>query len=177
MQRLAVATATTGQIPSLPQPFANATYQQSFFGPLVQCQDADPAVADRIDAAAKRSTLGLEDSMQAISVEYFAFVPALDGINGTANMSDVQAANLTNINGALSASNQSWLRFPRFNDGDFAPDVTTQTTNLHHLTCQWHDASYHVEIPMGKRDPIPQHSGSQRDGCDRVPHQRHIILP
>jgi len=140
--RLTVATASTGQILRLPVPFTNATYEQTFFGPFVQCQDANTTVASQIDAAAKRRTLAIDPSIQEVSNEYFAFVPALSDSNWNLSSSDVKIANLTDANGVLNASNQLWLRFPRYQTNH----NITQLPDPHYLSCKLHNTSYRVRF-------------------------------
>src|SRR5579871_593872 len=49
ISRFSVATATLGEILPIPPPFANASYQIQFYGPTVQCGDANSSVAAIID--------------------------------------------------------------------------------------------------------------------------------
>ena len=145
LSRLAVATAATGQILSLPAPFINATYQQNFYGPYVQCQTANDTIANQVDMAAERAETALDPSIREVSNEYFAFVPALVNLSGSSFDSGVQVANLSNVNGALNASNQLWMKFPRY-----PPDVTilnvTDKADPYYLSCELYNASYEVNF-------------------------------
>ena len=145
LTRLAVATATIGQILSIPAPFINATYQQNFYGPYVQCQTANSTIADQVDMAAERAQMALDPSIQEVSNEYFAFVPALVNLSGLSLSSGVQVANLSDVNGALNASNQLWMKFPRY-----PPDVTilnvTNKAYPYYLSCELYNASYQVNF-------------------------------
>lgn len=113
LTRLAVATATTGQILSLPAPFSNATYPQNFYGRYVQCRTANSTIAKQVDMAADRAQMALNSSIQKVSNEYFAFVPALVNLSDVSRDPGVQVANLSDVNGTLNASNQLWMKFPR----------------------------------------------------------------
>ncbi len=145
LDRLAVATATTGLILSVPAPFINATYQQDFYGPYVQCQTANSTIAHQVDMAAERAEMALDPSIQEVSNEYFAFVPALVNISGLSLESGVQVANLSDVNGALNASNQLWMKFLRY-----PPDVTilniTDKAYPYYLSCELYNASYQVNF-------------------------------
>ena len=80
--RLAATTATLGQIMSKPAPAVNAGYQQSFYGPYVQCQAANTTIANLIDIAVERAKMASDPSVLGVSNEYFAFVPALANLRG-----------------------------------------------------------------------------------------------
>ena len=145
LTRLAVATAGTGQILSLPAPFINATYQQNFYGPYVQCQTANSTIAKQVDMAAERAKMALNPSIREVSNEYFAFVPALANLSGVSLNTGVQVANLSEVNAATNASNQLWMKFPRY-----PPDVTVLnvTDNAYpcYLSCELYNASYQVNF-------------------------------
>lgn len=145
LTRLAVATATTGQILSLPAPFINATYQQNIYGPYVQCETANSTIANQVNMAAERAVMALDPSIQEVSNEYFAFVPALVNLSGVSPDAGVQIANLSDVNGALNASNQLWMKFPRY-----PPDVTilnvTDNAYPYYLSCELYNASYKVNF-------------------------------
>lgn len=144
LTRLAVATATTGQILSLPGPSVNATYQQVFYGPYVQCQAANSTIAKQIDMAAERAKMP-DPLIQEVSNEYFALVPALVSPRGLSLNTDVQAADLSDKDGFLNASNTLWMKLPRY-----PPNVTilsaTDKTYSYYLSCDLYNASYQVNF-------------------------------
>ena len=141
--RLAVATATSGQILELPSPFTNTTYQQTFNTPLVRCQGANATVTSQIDAAATTQNEALDLSVREISNDYFALVPAVNTQNSTS--STILAADISNPNGAMHTSNQIWLRFSRSDDSTSSNDILQQS-NMHYLVCELQNASYTVNI-------------------------------
>ena len=148
LTRSAVTTAAAGQILSISAPFVNATYQQVFYGPYVQCQAANSTIANQIDMAAertKRTKMALDPSVQEVLNEYFALVPALVDLSGLSLDTDVQVANLSDNNGALNASNKLWMKFPRY-----PPNVTilnvTDKAYPYYLSCDLYNASYQVNF-------------------------------
>ena len=145
LTRLAVATSTTGEILRLTPPATNATYVQTFFGPYVQCLDANQSTIGAIDAANVRRKAAIDPSVKELSNDYFAFVPALSNVNDTSLHAPIQVANLSNVNGALYASNQLWLTVPRYsvNQINFNASRVADPT---YLTCELHNASYHVNF-------------------------------
>ena len=145
LTRLALATSTTGQILPLPAPGTNATYMQSFFGPYVKCQDANQTIIGYIDAANRRRTASLDPSIKELANDYFAFVPALSNLNDTSPNAPIRVANLSDVNRALYASNQLWLRFPQYNPNHMVFDIS-EVLDPTYLVCEMHNASYYVNF-------------------------------
>ena len=145
LTRLAVATSTTGEVLPLAPPATNATYVKTFFGPYVQCLDANQSITEEIDAANQRRKEAIGPSVEELANDYFAFIPALSNLNETSFRAPIQVANLSDVNGALYASNQLWLTFPRYNANDINFNVS-QVANPHYLACELHNASYHVNF-------------------------------
>ena len=145
LTRLAVATSTTGQILPLAPPATNATYVQTFFGPYVQCLDANQSLISEIDAANQRRKAAIRPSVEELPNDYFAFVPALSNLNETSFHAPIQVVNLSDLNGALYASNQLWLTFPRYIANEINFNVS-QVASPYYLTCELHNASYNVNL-------------------------------
>ena len=137
IDRLSVAVAATGEILTLPRPATNASYLQSFFGPYIQCNNSTDEVRGQINGMIDRANAALSPSVQLISLDYFAAVPALGNVQ---NMSSgpVQVANLTSLSGPLNASNQLWMYVPQYS----ASSNFSQTPVPHFLTCELYNASY-----------------------------------
>ena len=164
MTRLTVATGANGHILQLNAPYANATYDQKFFAPLVRCDDADAESASRIDATTDKRFAALDPSVRMVSNDYFAFVPALSDRNASAP--DVPIADLSDNNGASRASNQIWIRTSQADLEHPKLDVT-EKRDYRYLICQLYNASYHVNftwsngiqsisnISLQTTDPVP----------------------
>lgn len=145
LSRLAIATATTGEILPITSPFPNLTYEQTFFGPCVRCQAANETIVTQIDAANDRRKLALEPSKREVQNYYWAFVPALEGTNKTLPSHQVEVSNLSDVDGALQSSNQLWLRYPWLEDGDISLDAT-EAISPQYLVCELHNASFNVNF-------------------------------
>lgn len=166
LTRLALATSTTGQILPLAAPGTNTTYEQSFFGPYVKCSSANQSIINQINAANERRTAALDSSIKELANEYFAFVPALSNTNDTAANAPVDIANLSDVNAALYASNQLWLKVPQ-NNASETEFTVKQVSDPSYLICEMHNASYHVNftwlngiqtldlLNLDVRDPTP----------------------
>lgn len=145
LTRLAMATSTTGEVLPLPAPGTNATYVQSFFGPHVQCENANQSIISHIDAANNRRAAALRSSIKELANAYFAFVPALSNPNDTSANAPIQVANLSDVNGALYASNQLWLKFPPNNASETDFSIIPDPHPVY-LLCEMHNASYQVNF-------------------------------
>ncbi|KAL9036563.1 MAG: hypothetical protein Q9214_006077 [Letrouitia sp. 1 TL-2023] len=145
LNRLAIATATTGEILPITPPFSNLTYEQTFFGPCVKCLSANETIVAQIDAANDRRKSALEPSKREVQNYYWAFVPAFEGTDKALPSQQVEAANLSDADGALRSSNQLWLRYPRLKDGDISFDVT-EAIRPQYLVCELHNASFNVNF-------------------------------
>ena len=137
IQRLSIAASTTGEILSLSPPAANATYQQTFFGPYIQCSESTEEVSREIDRMIDRAKRELDPSIELVAMSYFAAVPALSNLRNT-SYAEVQVANLTEADGALYASNQAWMSIPQFEP---SRDFST-VREPRHITCELYNASY-----------------------------------
>ncbi len=137
IQRLALAAATTGEMLALSMPAPNATYEQTFFGPCVQCTDSSSQVRVEMDQMIGRSERELDPSVKLVSLDYFAKIPALSNLENN-GQDDIQVANLTDIDGALHASNQLWAFFSSSSSSvNFSHPL-----ERHYLTCELYNASY-----------------------------------
>lgn len=145
LTRLAVATATTGEVLLLQPPSTNATYDQKFEGPYVQCQEATTAMSHQIDSNLQLFQQQLPSSVKPISVDYFAFVPALGDSRQALPTETVFRANLSDVTGSLNASNQLWIRLLRRNQTRTAANITA-IVQPHYLSCQLYNATYSVKF-------------------------------
>ena len=134
--RFAVASATTGEIMPLPLPAVNATYQQTFFGPYVHCDDSSKEGREQMDGMIEQMRQGLDPSVDLVSLDYFAQIPALSKPESSSQ--GVQVSNATDVDFALHNSNQLWIYFPTYKaSSDFS-----EPREGHYLTCRLYNASY-----------------------------------
>lgn len=145
LTRLAVATAATGEVMLLQPPSTNATYDQKFEGPYVQCQKATTTISHQIDSNLQLFQQRLPSSVKPISIDYYALVPALGGARQTLTTETVYSANLSDVTGSLNASNQLWIRLLRRNQTRTAANITA-IVQPYHLSCQLYKAIYSVKF-------------------------------
>ncbi|KAL8838551.1 MAG: hypothetical protein Q9170_002093 [Blastenia crenularia] len=145
LTRLAVATATTGDILLLQPPSTNATYQQKFEGPFVQCLEASTAISHQIDGNIQLFQQQLPSLVQPVSIDYFALVPALGGAEQALPTVTVHSANLSDVTGTLNASNQLWIRLLRRNQTRTAVNITA-IVQPYYLNCMLYNATYSVKF-------------------------------
>lgn len=165
LTRLTVATAANGQILQLNAPYANATYEQEFYGPTVRCEDANATTATIIDATAAKRFAQLDPSVRMVSNDFIAFVPALSERNTSAP--DVPMADLTDNNGGSRASNQIWIRISQTDLEHPNRDVTV-AEDYRYLICEVHNATYNVNFTWSNGVQTIHNSSIQTMGP--VPH-------
>ena len=137
-QRFALAAATTGDISTLPVPATNARYEQRFYAPSVQCGNSTDAVQKEIEGMVRRAQSDLNPSKEMVALGYFGTIPALNNLNTSA---PIQAANLSEVEGALYSSNELWISLPQF-----ALQREIMSVSTHYITCKLFNASYHVSF-------------------------------
>ena len=128
--RWAAASASTGQLPSLPQPGTNATYNLEFFAPYVKCESSTPEIIQQVDSMINQAIQAQDPSVELVSIDYFA----------TAGV--VQGESLTNLDDALPSANELWLYFTKYNVSlNF-----TEPVEKHYVTCQLYNSSQTVRF-------------------------------
>ena len=143
LTKVAVSTASRGLIPEFVEFFDNVTYSQTFYGPLVECQDANSTVASQIDAVAKEEKEKLPSSTQEVSNEYLAFVPTASHTNSTSSY--LLSADLANELEDPFPFNQIWLKFMR-NNGTSEGTEDATLYHPHYLLCECVNSSIHVNF-------------------------------
>lgn len=137
VRRFATATATTGEILLLPPPATNATYNQTLYAPYVQCSNSSVDERQILDGMIARfNTTLTSSSTKLVTLDYFAAIPALSNLQDTKQ--PIQIANLTDVDGALYASNQLLIRLL-----DYTPSLNfSSSSERRYLTCQLFNTSY-----------------------------------
>jgi hypothetical protein len=143
ISRLSTATATQGQILPISPPFPNSTYALEFYGPAVQCGEANSSVATIIKSLRKEAVTSFRGNIVDNSDYYFAFVPDLSNVgNSSAPNGGVAAVSQIRLQQPQNASNQLWMAFSRY-----VLDTTGQrTTEDHCLLCQLYNATYNINL-------------------------------
>jgi hypothetical protein len=139
IQRLAVATAATGNIVPVSPLFPNSAYELQFYGPKVECEyaDADSLQAQAIDILIQDriSAPGASSVTHEINYFAFAFVPVNSSTNSTSILGYPISAILgSRLEQPANATNQLWLAFSRYSNGSSCQ------------VCSLYNASYTVNI-------------------------------
>jgi hypothetical protein len=128
--RWAAASASTGQLPSLPQPGTNATYNLTFFAPYVHCGSSTHNIIQQVNTMIGQATQAQDSSVELVSIDYFA----------TAGV--VQQENLTNLADSSPTSNQLYISFKSYNTSlNF-----TEPVEKHYVTCELYNSSQTVKF-------------------------------
>lgn len=134
---LTAATASQGEILSLPRPANHSSYTLEFFGPAVRCREANSTTADRINKAiAAGEERSSTETIRQVETAYHAFVPAVSSDHDIAGQADVRFQLLAN------ASNEVWMAFERY--------VNTTGKKCHHekyyQVCSLWNATYDLTL-------------------------------
>jgi hypothetical protein len=134
---LTTATASQAEILSLPRPANHSSYTLNFFGPAVQCSEANSTTKEWIDQAiaaeTERSATG---TTRQVETAYYAYVPAAAPDHNAAGQADVR------FQSPADASNQVWMRFERYeNSTDKICDH-----NRHYQVCSLWNATYDLTL-------------------------------
>lgn len=137
IERLSVATASGGSILPIQPPFVNSSYQIQFYGPTVQCEEANATVQAAIaqltsEQLVTNPTTKITEVMNA----YIAFVPGVSD-PGTGGIT------LDRIQQPSNGSNQLWLSFRRNGTGWVETPVRTCPI-IEYRVCQLYNASYEL---------------------------------
>src|SRR2546423_2296525 len=133
---LSTATASEGTILPIKAPYNHSSYTLNFFGPAVQCSEADPTVKSKISDLLKLKMEKQVGTAKEVQNAYYAFVPAFDSQGGVTALSDVRYQ--TQVN----ASNQLWMAFERYlNPTDEACDH-----EKYYQVCKLWNATYDLNF-------------------------------
>ncbi|KAF4637023.1 hypothetical protein G7Y89_g1067 [Cudoniella acicularis] len=141
--RLSTATATAGQILTIIPPFVNSSYSLDFYGPYVQCQQANETEAGIISSLRNQSISQITGDTLETDNCYFAFVPDFGLLNsGTTPDHGVQMVSQERLQEPGNASNEIWMVYSRW-----AWNSSGQQTAVdRYTTCQLWNASYTIDL-------------------------------
>ncbi|APA06040.1 hypothetical protein sscle_01g008100 [Sclerotinia sclerotiorum 1980 UF-70] len=141
--RLSTATATQGQILPINAPLFNASYEVQFYGPIVQCKEADAATARIIQNLRNQFTAGFTAPITEVSNYYYAFVPNLSNYrNSSLPNNGVTVIPQMRLEQPQNASNQLWMGYTRYVESN------SFQTEDHYTVCSLYNASYNLNITL-----------------------------
>jgi hypothetical protein len=158
ISRLSTATATQGQILPISPPFPNSTYALEFYGPAVQCREANSSVATIIKSLRKEAVMSFRGNIVENSDYYFAFVPDLSNVgNSSAPNGGVTPVSQVRLQQPQNASNQLWMAFSRYT----LDTAGQRTTEDYCLLCQLYNATYNINLAFEEGSQTIQDQGTQ----------------
>lgn len=133
---LSTATAAQGMILPIKAPYNHSSYSINFFGPAVQCSQANSSIESKINDLLKEKMSKPVGTAQEIENAYYAFTPAFDSKGGVTALSDVR------YQAPVNGSNQLWMVFQRYvNTTDSACDY-----KQYHQVCKLWNATYNLNL-------------------------------
>jgi hypothetical protein len=137
ISRIATLAGSSMQILPLKAPAVNSSWEIQFFGPYVDCFDADDTTIGLMKAATSLSSDAYENTTEVYR-PYFAYVPDLSspGRMGLPSRREIDPS---------WASNQLWLSFAKNGTGwQNIPFPKCPLT--HYRVCELYNASYSLKI-------------------------------
>lgn len=141
IRRWAAATASTGEILPVPPPAMNASYQLRFYGPKVQCREANTSEAAIIRHLNENDLSTTSKLLNA----YFAFVPVRDESAVGSNGVTILPVSDSTSQQARNSSNQLWIAFTRY-PTDSSCKRSPDNIEVHYVACQLYNVSYNVGL-------------------------------
>jgi len=137
VDRLSAATASEAQILPIAPPYVNSTYEIQFYGPMVQCSEADASqVAIMVNLTAQQFVT--QDNITAEQIAYYAYVPNL-------SVPDQAGIYVERLQQPSNGSNQLWLSFKRNGTG-FTADPVPTCPITEYRVCKLYNASYDLTM-------------------------------
>jgi hypothetical protein len=137
VDRLSEATASGGQILPITPPYVNASYKIQFYGPMVQCAEAN-ATQQRIMENLISQQMQTQDNITQIQSAYYAYVPNLSSPNEPEILTD-------RLQQPSNGSNQLWLSFRRNGTGYTNIPIPTCPI-IEYRVCQLYNSSYDLNL-------------------------------
>jgi hypothetical protein len=150
IQRLSIATAATGEILSISAPFLNSTYQLTFDGPGVECENASPLEAQIINSQIQAQVSAQEATSITHEINYFAFIPVLTPGGNESNPSLpfpgylVSAILGNRPEQPVNATNELWIAFSTYSNGSSCWNPANW--GLQYMVCRLVGFSYTVDF-------------------------------
>jgi hypothetical protein len=173
VKQIVFQTASGQRIPQIPQQVQNISYSFSFYGPKINCLDADPTEARIILEFAQQST----NFSDRVVLDYFSFIPDLTqvGVNNSnrSNViynSDVGGSRLPD---AAVASNELWIMTSKYVNGSSCEDP--HSIEKQFSVCKMHEALYSIDISFTNDIQSIVDTGTKV--LDAVPYPAQGVLP
>ncbi|KAF7554093.1 hypothetical protein G7Z17_g3162 [Cylindrodendrum hubeiense] len=136
MALLASATASRGEILPIKAPSNHSAYPIDFYGPIVNCQDANETTVNLIDRLLQEHMAMPKGIAQQIDSGYFGFVPE---INSTG---DLVALSQPRYQGPSIATNELWMTFQRYIFNSTGHRSRARMWQV----CRLHNATYDLRL-------------------------------
>ncbi|KAK3689119.1 hypothetical protein B0T22DRAFT_374685, partial [Podospora appendiculata] len=134
---LGTAAAAQAQILPINPPYNHSSFSVDFFGPAVQCLEADPETQDKIDVALQTKMSTPTGNATEIINAYYGFVPSFDAQGNVTPLPEMRYQWAPDI-----ASNELWMVFQRY------IDMTKSTCDYkqYYQVCKLWNATYTLDF-------------------------------
>jgi len=139
LERLSVATASGGVILPIAPPFVNASYQIQFYGPMVQCFEANDTQQAALEKLISQQLVtDPATNVTQLLNSYFAYVPDLSEPDEAVNLVD-------RLQQPSNGSNELWLSFRRNGTGWIESPIPTCPI-IEYRVCKLYNATYNLNL-------------------------------
>jgi len=134
---LITAGASQGEILSLKRPANHSSYTLDFFGPAVQCRDANETTTEAIQQAiASEMKRSSTNTTREVQVAYHAFVPSMAADHNVVGEAEVR------YQAPGNGSNEVWMAFERYEN---KTDKSCKHSK-HYQVCSLWNATYDLTL-------------------------------
>ena len=145
VSELSTAAATQGQILTITPPSVNSIYSLQFYGPSVQCEEANTTVATLIQSLRNQSVANNTGDIIEVANYYYAFVPDLSSFGDKSSPNDgVEAVSQIRLQQPYNASNELWMVYSRYTGR--VDSVGWREIEDYYSTCRLYNASYDINF-------------------------------
>ena len=133
---LASGTASLGNILPIAGPTNFSEYSISFYGPIVNCTNADPEGVSLIDRLYRENMRLPFGTSKQVDSAYFAFVPIYNSTGQVISLSEPR------VQSQYNALNQMWMTFIRYSYDNTGKQIRERFYEI----CRLHNATYDVHL-------------------------------
>ncbi|KPM44202.1 hypothetical protein AK830_g2378 [Neonectria ditissima] len=133
---LASAAASRGEILPIAAPSNHSAYSIDFYGPIVQCKDANATTVALMDRLLRQHMAVPKGTARQVDSAYFGFVPAFNSTG------DLVALSEPRYQGPSNAANELWMTFQQYVLDSKRGRVRTRAWQV----CRLHNATYDLRF-------------------------------
>ncbi|KAK4098471.1 hypothetical protein N658DRAFT_431977 [Parathielavia hyrcaniae] len=168
---LATATASQGEVLEITPPSNHSAYTVEFFGPAVQCTQANSTVQAIVSEFLSRKMNDTAETAVEVQNAYYAFVPSFDSQGNITAISAVRGQSISR------AINEVWMTFERYKestdencDHDKYFQVCSLWNATYHLTLEFENGFQNITASRDLMHPVRHPTDKPGDVSNMAQH-------